>query len=104
VGATTDPDGKGITSMRIKTGIGPYDYYDNISWVATTQYGYIMVAMFNALGQTTGAISAQDKNEGTIPFQVRGSIEDFDDIDYAPCEIWLIDAIGGIIEKTKVGP
>jgi len=92
--------GDAITAMRIRTGIGESDYYENITWVATTQYGWIMVCMFNALGRTTGAISSEDKGEGDIPFEVVGHIEDFDDIDFAPCEIWLVDNVGGIIRQN----
>ena len=92
----------GITAMRIRTALSEEDYADNYTWVTTTKYGYLMIAMFNALGRTTGAISAADKSEGSIPIQINGKIEDFTDIDYAPCEIWMIDMEGGII-KTLVG-
>jgi hypothetical protein len=99
---TPGTNGESITAMRIRTGIGPDDYYGNVCWVATTQYGYVMVAMFNALGSITGDIVAADKGEGGIPIQVTGNIEDFDDIDYAPCEVWFVDVYGGIIDRTNV--
>jgi len=93
--------GDGITAMRIRTGIGPDDYMRNTCWIATTQYGWVMVAMHNALGRTTGAISSDDKNEGDIPFIVDGHIDDFDAIDFAPCEIWFVD-MHGFIDKANV--
>lgn len=92
----------GIVAMRIRTAISPEDYSKNHCWIATTKYGWIMVAMFNTIGRTTGAIAAADKSEGNIPYQVNGHIDDFDDIDYAPCEIWFIDNVGGIIDKARV--
>jgi len=95
-------DNAGITAMRIRTGIGPDDYMKNTCWIATTQYGWVMVAMHNALGRTTGALSSADKNEGDIPFRVDGHIDDFDDIDFAPCEIWFVD-IHGFIDRANVG-
>ena len=96
-------EGSGIVAQRIKTAVSDEDYHKNHTWVATTKYGYIMVAMFNALGGTTGAITAADKAEGNIPFQTHGTIEDFEDIDYAPCEIWYVDITGGIITPAQVG-
>jgi len=90
-----------ITAMRIRTGIGPDDYMKNICWIATTQYGWAMVAMHNALGRTTGAISSADKNEGDIPYRVDGHIDDFEAIDFAPCEIWFVDQ-NGFIDRSVV--
>jgi len=94
--------GDGITAMRIRTGIGPDDYWKNATWIATTQYGYVMVSMHNALGRTTGAISSEDQGEGDIPFRVDGHIDDFEDIDFAPCEIWFVD-VHGVIDRANVG-
>jgi len=91
-----------ITSMRIRTNISTDDYWDNATWVATTQYGYVMVSMHNALGRTTGAISSEDQGEGDIPFRVDGHIDSFDDMDFAPCEIWFVD-MNGVIERNSVG-
>jgi hypothetical protein len=93
----------GIIAQRIKTSISNEDYDKNHTWITTTQYGYLMVSMFNALGGTTGAMTAADRAEGNIPFRTRGTIEDFDDIDYAPCEIWYIDMQGGVITPVQVG-
>jgi len=93
----------GLVAMRIKTALSPDDYDKNHTWITTTDYGYLMVSMFNAIGGTTGAISATDRAEGGIPFQTKGTIEDFEDIDYAPCEIWFVDMLGGVIDKSKVG-
>jgi len=92
----------GIVAQRIRTAVGDNDYNTNDCWIATTQYGYIMVAMFNTLGGTTGAITAADRAEGNIPFRVDGHIEDFEDIDYAPCELWYVSMVDGII-KVPVG-
>jgi len=92
----------GMYAMKIRTGIGHDDYMKNVCWIATTQYGYVMVAMHNALGRTTGAISSADKDEGDIPFRVDGHIDDFDAMDYAPCEIWFVD-MNGFIENVFVG-
>ena len=95
-------ENKGITAMRIRTGIGRGDYWKNACWIATTQYGFVMVAMHNALGGTTGSITSEDKGEGQIPFRVDGHIEDFNEIDFAPCEILFVDKVGGL-ERTYVG-
>jgi len=101
--AEVGSEDSGILSMRIKTAISNDDYDENHTWIATTQYGYLMVAMFNAIGGTTGAITAADRAEGNIPFQTRGTIDDFKDIDFAPCEIWLVQTVDGDIIKSKVG-
>ena len=91
----------GITAMRIRTGISHDDYMKNTCWIATTQYGWVMVAMHNTLGRTTGAIASGDKDEGDIPFRVDGHIDNFDAIDFAPCEIWFVD-MHGFIDRVAV--
>ncbi|MCL2816380.1 MAG: hypothetical protein FWD23_17435 [Oscillospiraceae bacterium] len=98
VGAT----GSGIVAARIRTSLAHEDYDINHTWIATTDFGYIMVSMFNAIGGTTGAIAAADKSEGTIPFQTKGTIEDFEDIDFAPVEIWWVDMGNDVIDIGKV--
>ena len=95
-------DSGGITAMRIRTGISRSDYWKNACWIATTQYGFVMVAMHNALGRTTGSITSEDKGEGQIPFRVDGHIEDFNEIDFAPCEILFVDD-SGRLERVNVG-
>jgi hypothetical protein len=92
----------GITSMKIQSALDGDSYDKNHTWIASTQYGYLMVAMKNALGGTTGPISAQDKAEGSIPFQSRGTVAHFLDIDFAPCEIWFVDMHGGVIQSAVV--
>ena len=102
--SSPDAEGRKITSMRIRTAIEDDDYMQNICWIATTDYGLIMFALHNALGQTTGSISAESANEGTIPFRADGFISSFDDIDYAPCEVWFIDRTGGISREVVATP
>ena len=95
-------ENQGITAMRIRTGISRGDYWKNACWIASTQYGFVMVAMHNALGRTTGSITSEDKGEGQIPYRVDGHIEDFNEIDFAPCEILFVDTVGGL-ERVNVG-
>ena len=92
----------GITAMRIRTALSATDYVENDCWIASTDYGYLMVAMFNTLGGTTGAIAAADQAEGNIPFRVDGHIEDFEAIDFCPAEVWFVD-MEGTITKNQVG-
>jgi len=94
--------GRDIIAQRINAAITPEDYNKNHTWIATTSFGYIMVSLFNALGQTTGAIAAPSTGAGGLPFQSVGHIEDFDDIDYAPCEIWYVYRDGRPIESMQV--
>ena len=94
--------GEDIVSMRIRAAVGPDDYKDNYTLILSTDYGWLMIAMFNALGRTTDAISTEDNAEGEIPFQVNGKIASFEDIDYAPVEIWFVDKVGGII-RNRIG-
>lgn len=92
-----------ILAQRIRAAISNEDYDDNHTWIATTKFGYLMVSFFNALGQTTGAIAAPSTGAGGIPFQTVGHVENFDDIDFAPCEIWYVYKDGRPIEPFKVG-
>jgi len=87
-----------ILAMRIKTALELDDYVENYTWIGTTDFGYLMISMFNALASTSGDIAAADKAEGGIPITISGKAEDFEDADYAPCEIWFIDEKGGIIK------
>ena len=91
-----------IISQRIRANITENDYDANHTWVSTTKFGYLMVSFFNALGQTTGAITAPGEGAGGIPFQSTGHVEAFDDIDFAPCEIWYVYKDGRPIEALKV--
>lgn len=101
-GATEPVVTKDILAQRIQTDIDNGHYDTNHTWVASTKFGYIMVAFFNALGQTTGAIEAPSEGAGGIPFQSNGYNENFDDIDYAPCEIWYIYKDGREFGVTEV--
>jgi len=92
-----------ILAQRIRAAISPEDYDDNHTWIATTKFGYLMVSFFNALGQTTGAIAAPSTGSGNLPFQSVGHVEDFDDIDFAPCEIWYVYRDGRPIQGLRVG-
>ena len=95
--------GTDIVAMRIRSAIEDEDHADNFTAIMTTDYGWLMVAMFNALGRTTGAINTEDRSEGDIPFQVNGKIGDFEAIDFAPAEIWMVDRTTGGIIRNKVG-
>jgi len=95
--------GDDILSQRIRAAISLSDYDENHTWISTTKFGYLMVSFFNALGQTTGAISAPSEGAGGIPFQSVGHVEDFDTIDFAPCEIWYVYRDGRPIEGLRVG-
>ena len=101
--ADIDEDVADIAKIRIKTAISADDHKENICWIATTDFGYIMFALHNALGQTTGEISSEAQGESTIPFRADGFVSDFAEIDYAPCDIWLVDMRGGVIQRQKVG-
>jgi len=89
--------------MRIRSAIDLDDYKDNYTLILTTDYGWLMIAMFNALGRTTGPINTEDQAEGEIPFQVNGKVSDFEAIDYAPVEIWMVDRTADGIIRSKVG-
>ena len=95
-----DAEGRRITGMRIRTAITAESHIQNMCWIATTDYGMFMFALHNALGQTTGAMSAAGGTEGTIPFRADGFVGDFiadpTALDYAPCEIWFVDRLGHI--------
>ena len=97
-----DDQDRKITAMRIRTAMQNSDWQKNMCWIGTTDYGWIMFALHNALGQTTGDISTESAGEATIPFRADGFIAEFDAIDYAPCEIWIVDRVG-TISKARVG-
>ena len=75
-------------SQRIQTAIAPEDYYDNITWVGTTNFGYIMISVFNVLGKSGGAINAvEGVAAGGIPFRADGNLSSFKDTNFVPAEI-----------------
>jgi len=94
--------GDDIVAMRIRTAIQNDDYKDNYTLILTTDFGWLMISMFNALGRTTGGISTEDQGEGSIPFQVNGKVDDFEDIDFCPAEIWFVDNTADGIIRNKV--
>ena len=88
-----------MLAMRIRTSLEDTDYAENYTWVGTTDFGYLMISMFNALAATSGDITAADKAEGGIPVTITGHAEGFDDAEFAPCEIWFINDKGGIVKN-----
>ncbi|MCL2055887.1 MAG: hypothetical protein FWH02_01540 [Oscillospiraceae bacterium] len=80
--------GGDVVSQRINAAISPEDYYDNITWLGSTNFGYIQVTMFNVLGKTDGAITAPNGIAGGgIPFRADGNLESFKDTEFIPAEI-----------------
>ena len=81
-------DGDNAISQRINLNISNEDYADNVTWVATTNFGYIMVALFNAFGRANGAISSVDGVAGGgIPYRADGNVGDFHETEFIPAEV-----------------
>jgi hypothetical protein len=91
-----------ITNIKIRTALNQSDHVINHTWVVSTDYGYMMVALKNALGGTTGAITGTPRDEGTVAFQTTGHVADLRDISYVPADIWLIKRDGGAIIQGAV--
>ena len=69
---------------------------ENYTFVGTTEYGWIMVAFHNGLGQLVGGICTESDGEGGIPFRVDGFVSEgalFEDggLERAPVDIWVVD-------------
>jgi|GEM_PF-1142103 len=81
-------DDTNAISQRINLNISDEDYDDNIVWVGTTNFGYIMVSLFNAFGRANGAIAAVDGIAGGgIPFRADGNVASFEDTEFIPAEV-----------------
>lgn len=97
-----EDEGSGITSMRLKQQFDKADYAENHTLISTTKYGYLMVAMFNTLARLTGDIQTTDNNEAVIPIDILPNYGNFEEIDYVPAEIWIIDMGKNTIEPVTL--
>jgi len=98
-------DGKNAISQRININIASDDYEDNITWVATTQFGYIMVSLLNAFGRAGGAIAAVNGIAGGgVPYRADGNMENFADTEYIPAEVkyFFTNAADATAEFAKI--
>jgi len=78
-------------SQRINLSIDDKDYCDNICWIGTTNFGFIMVVLFNAFGRANGAIQSVDGIAATgVPFRVDGDVESFDETEFIPAEVLYV--------------
>ena len=102
--AVFDELAPGITEIKLGSNLQQGHYRKNITWIARiNQVGYIMVAMRNALGRTTGAITVNPDDSSNIPFQAVGHAKDLEDIEFAPADIWIVDVrAGGAEGLTQV--
>ena len=86
-----------ITELKIKTAIDRGAHVKNYTWIVTTDYGYMMIALKNALSRADGGISGAVRGEGSIPFRAEGYVSDLRDIEDVPADIWLVKRGGNII-------
>ena len=94
--------GSDITAMRIRTSIEDEDYLDNVALILSTDYGWLMIVFFNVLGEPDGSINTENQGEGGIPIKLTGHNNNFDDMGYAPAEIWMVDRSTNGIIRSKV--
>lgn len=76
------------TTIKMHTAIGDSDYLQNIVWVGdTSNAGFVMIVLYNALNTADLTLTFTDKGEGTLPVEFHASQDEVDDNDYAPFEI-----------------
>ena len=81
-------DGDAAISQRINLNISDEDYLDNVTWVGTTGFGYILISLFNAFGRSDGAIEAvAGIAGGGTPFRADGHVADFTETEHIPAEV-----------------
>lgn len=94
--------GTDIAAMRIRQQFSKDDYATNHTWISTTQYGYLMVSMFNTLSRLTGEVTTTSNGESVLPITINPKNADFLDIEHLPVEIWFIDMVGGVIDTGTI--
>ena len=94
-----------VISQRINLNISDEDYCDNICWIGTTNFGFILISLFNAFGRANGAIGAVDGIAGGgIPFRADGNVANFDETEFIPAEVLYVyrEITGATSEIGKI--
>ena len=86
-----------VIDLKIQSATSVEAHKKNITWIVTTDYGLLMIALKNAKGRADGSISGAVRGEGSIPFRAEGYVSDLRDIEYVPADIRIVKRGGGVI-------
>lgn len=89
--------GTSKTTVKIRTSISSDDYIPSLCWVGdTSDEGFVLINLSNALNLTGANFTFTDKGEGTLPFEFQAHQADLTQSQYAPCEIVFFEkAVAG---------
>lgn len=90
--ADVDDTVTNLTKITLHNDIVATDYIDNLCWVGSTPYGYILIGMTDVLNTAGVTMTFQDKNEATIPFEFRSHSESLTGDDDLPVEVIFLTA------------
>lgn len=81
-----------VKRIKVRTDILPTDYINNLCWVGdTSNRGFVMIKLDNALNLSGANFTFTDKGEGTLPFEFQAHHKELENMQYAPCEIVFFD-------------
>lgn len=84
---TGEPE-SGKRTIKARTDLLPKDYIKSLVWIGdTSNSGYVLIALKNALNTTGATMTFSDKNEGTLPFEFHAHQDSVEDSEYAPFEV-----------------
>ena len=90
--ADVDDTVTNLTKITLHNDIKSTDYIDNLCWVGSTPYGYVLIGMTDVLNTAGVTMTFQDKNEATIPFEFRSHSESLTGDDDLPVEVIFLTA------------
>lgn len=79
------------STIKIRTDIKAADYITKLCWVGDTSKGFVLISLDNALNLTGANFTFTDKGEGSLPFEFQAHAADLASMEYAPCEIVILD-------------
>lgn len=80
-------------AIRFRTNLQPTDYIESLTWVGDKlDGGLIAIAIDNAVNITGANFVFTDKGEGTLPVEFTAHQADLENMEYAPCAIYMFDA------------
>ena len=79
-----------LTKITLHNDIKSTDYIDNLCWVGSTPYGYVLIGMTDVLNTAGVTMTFQDKNEATIPFEFASHSESLTGDDDLPVTVYFL--------------
>ena len=77
-------------ALRVRNVLEVTDYIPNVVWAGKVLGGALMVVEIeNALNISGMEFTFQDKGEGTIAVDYKAHQDDLENMEYAPCNIWV---------------